>query len=284
MRKILVIGNRGMVGSSLVRSAQKKGIEVVGVARPEVDVCSMDELRACVQAIQPTHIINCTAYTAVDAAEEKEPLAFAVNAGGAEHCARVAQEIGARFLHLSTDYVFSGESIAPYVETDVCSPINVYGRSKWEGEKRVLAVNPSACIVRTSWVFGGNSNNLISSLLSRFLVDKEIRVVSDQIGKPTYCEDLVEALFTLLEVEGIVHFANQREASRYEIAQTLLQLAKQCKRSVVCEQISPVKSVDFPTPAKRPLYSVLDTSRYTLLTSIQPRPWTIAAEEFLRDV
>ena len=170
------------------------------------------------------------------------------------------------------------------METSPCSPINVYGASKWEGEKKVQSIHPTACIVRTSWVFGGQSKNLISSLFSRFLTDKEIRVVSDQIGKPTYCGDLVEALFTLLDAQGIIHFAGREAASRYQIAQTLLQLTKQCNLPVVCESIIPVKSMDFSTSARRPLYSVLDTSKYTYLTSIQPRPWEEGALEFLHDL
>ena len=152
--KIVVLGAGGMVGSSLVKLCLDRGIEVIGVTRSEVDIRFLDQIRDCLDRTKPTHVINCAAYTDVDLAEEEKELAFAINAFGAENCAQASQERGVHLIHISTDYVFGSEDrCTPYVETDRCGPINVYGASKCEGERRVAAVHPHACIVRTSWVY-----------------------------------------------------------------------------------------------------------------------------------
>lgn len=265
--RLWVMGCEGMVGSALMTLCKKRGIDVVGTSHKEWDITQT------IVAPKATHVINCAAYTDVDGAERDPQRAFAVNAEGAKNCALAAQ--GARFLHLSTDYVFSGEATTPYLEDAPCAPLNVYGRSKREGEILVLEAHPKACIVRTSWVFGGKGRNLISGLLSRFRTDKEVKVVSDQIGKPTYCFDLADALLCLLETQGIVHFAGEGAASRYEIACSLLELSHLKNRIIPCA------SQEFPTPARRPAYSVLDTHHYTALTGQKPRSWKEGAKEWL---
>jgi dTDP-4-dehydrorhamnose reductase len=267
-----------MLGSVLMRHCD------VGTARQEADVCKREQLEEFARRERPTHVINCAAYTDVDGAEEDSEGAFAVNCEGAGNVAAVAREIGARLVHISTDYVFDGKGVRPYREEDMCAPVNVYGKSKWEGEKRVLEVMPGACVLRTSWLFGRRGKNFISSLLGRFREEEELRVVSDQWGKPTYCEDLVNAVMRLLDAEGIVHFANEGGSSRYEIAVRLLEVVKRKGISVKCRKITPVSSAEFPTPAPRPAYSVLDTSKYFSLTSIQPRSWIEAASEFFDEI
>ncbi len=216
-------------------------------------------------------------------AEKNPDAAFAVNAEGAANIALVAKEIRARLVHISTDYVFNGFSQKPYREEDVCDPVNVYGKSKWEGEKRVLAYLPSACILRTSWLFGHKGKNFISSLLHWFQQKEELQVVSDQCGKPTFCRDLAEAVIALLDCEGIVHFANEGGHSRYQIALDLLEAAKEKGIALKCQRIIPVPSAQFPAPAPRPSYSVLDTNKYVHLTVIRPRPLSEAVTEFLNE-
>jgi dTDP-4-dehydrorhamnose reductase len=282
--KIWIIGASGMVGSTLLKLCEARGIHVVGTGHKSVDICDLKEVKRQAQHIQPTHIVNCAAYTNVDKAESEQSQAFLVNATGAEHGALAAKEVGARFVHISTDYVFGSSQQKPFKEEDPCAPINVYGKSKLEGEKRVLHVMPEALVVRTSWVFGLQGKNLVSSLLQRFFKEKTLQVVSDQQGKPTYCEDLCEALLFLLPFSGIVHFANEGGASRYAIACDLLSCARQRGLAVLCEKIEPVLSSQFVTPAARPSYSVLDTTLYTKMTGQQPRHWLKAAEEFLHHV
>ena len=265
--KMWIIGAHGMLGSALMQSCQRKEIDVIGTSREESDITQSDQLISKAKQIKPTHIVNCAAYTDVDRAEKEPEIAFAINAEGAANIARVARECGARLLHISTDYVFNGIGDRPYCEEDPCSPPNQYGKSKWEGEKKVLQLFPEACILRTSWLFGQKGKNFISSLMHWFQQKQELQIVDDQRGKPTYCNDLAEAILTLLDRKGIVHFANDSEKSRYHIALELLEACKRRGISLKCQQIFPVSSDKFPTPAVRPLYSVLDTKKYTRLTN-----------------
>lgn len=273
-----------MLGSVLLEHCLKNGIEAVGTSRLQADICQPDQLEKVALALRPTHMINCAAYTDVDGAEKNAQAAFAINSEGASNVAMVAREFRSRLVHISTDYVFDGLGANPYVEEDACAPINVYGKSKWEGEKKVLEILPHACVLRTSWVFGSKGKNFISSLVNWFQHKEALQVVSDQCGKPTYCYDLACAIMTLLEEKGIVHFANEGGTSRYQIALNLLEIMRQRGFSIKCQKISPVLSAQFPTPAARPSFSVLDTSKYVSLTSIHPRPWVEAVKDYLNEV
>lgn len=282
--KIWVLGSRGMLGSTLLASCQKRGIEAIGTHRQEVDLCCLDALVAKALEIRPTHIVNCAAYTDVDGAQSNRSIAFAVNAQGSECAALAAKACGSRLIHLSTDYVFNGQGSKPYREGDACAPINVYGESKWEGEKKILALLPHACIVRTSWVFGLKGKNFISALPILFQKKEVLEAASDQWSKPTYCPDLVEAIFSLLDVEGVVHFAGGTELSRAQIAFSFLEAMQTRGISVKCQKILPVLSAQFATIAPRPFYSVLDTERYVQLTSLKPRSWEQTLNEYLNEV
>jgi dTDP-4-dehydrorhamnose reductase len=279
--KLWIIGCQGMLGSSLLECCIKKGIEAVGTTRAQADVTDIGLLMSKAKEIQPTHIVNCAAFTDVDGAEKTPEAAFAINAQGAANIALTAKSCGARLIHISTDYVFDGKGKSPYREEDTCNPMNVYGRSKWEGEKKVLEILSSACILRTSWIFGLKGKNFISSVF-KWLKDKEeLLVVQDQCGKPTYCEDLSLAILNLLNYEGIVHFANEKARSRYEIAIDVMEGAKKQGIPLKCQKIVPVLSAQFPTVAARPDYSVLDTSKYCHVTNLKPRPWDEVINEFI---
>jgi dTDP-4-dehydrorhamnose reductase len=270
-----------MLGSALIDSCQRHGIEAVGTSRLQADITNQDALAACARAICPTHIVNCAAYTDVDGAEKDPQTAFAINAEGAANVARTARDFGARLIHLSTDYVFSGTGSQPYKEDDPCAPPNTYGRSKWEGEKKVLEILKEACIIRTSWIFGPKGKNFISSLLKAFQQKEELRAVSDQAGRPTYVRDLAEAVLSMLNAEGIFHFANTGEKSRYQIALDVLEASKRLGLPHICQRIVSVSSAEFPTIAIRPAYSVLDTDKYFHHTNQKPRPWGEVVNEFL---
>lgn len=282
--KIWVTGASGMLGTSLLELCREREIEAIGTSREEADLCDWERLRETASGVRPTHIVNCAAYTDVDRAEKEPGAAFAVNADGAATMAQIAKECGARLIHISTDYVFSGTVQKPYREEDVCAPQNVYGRSKWAGEKMIAGILPSACILRTSWLFGPKGKNFISSLLQWFQQKEELQVVSDQCGKPTYCRDLAMAVLTLVDAEGTIHFANEGECSRYQIAVHLWEAAKNMGFAVKCQRILPVSGAQFPTPAPRPSYSVLDTNKYVHFTTSKPRPWKEAINGFLNDV
>jgi dTDP-4-dehydrorhamnose reductase len=279
--KIWVTGADGMLGSALVQSCLNKRIDITGTSRQEANILQFDALSSMAAHIRPTHMVNCAAYTDVDGAEREPQLAISVNTEGAGNIARVARGCAAHLIHISTDYVFNGNGTQPYVEEDLCAPSNQYGRSKWEGEKRVLEILPDACILRTSWLFGTKGKNFISSLMSWFQQKEELQVVFDQRGKPTYCYDLAEAVLTLLNASGIVHFANEGERSRYQIALDLMEASKEREIPLRCQRIIPVPSSQFPTPAVRPAYSVLNTNKYFHLTNIKPRPWGEILNDYL---
>jgi dTDP-4-dehydrorhamnose reductase len=281
--KIWVTGAEGMLGSVLIQYCTLKGIDVVGTSRKEADISGLEAMLSKAAKIQPTHIVNCAAYTDVDGAEKNVEAAFAVNGDGAGNVAQAALRCGAHLVHISTDYVFDGNGTRPYTEEDPCAPANQYGLSKWEGEKKVLSIFPAACILRTSWVFGSKGKNFISSLLHWFTQKEELQVVFDQRGKPTYCHDLADAILTLIDVKGIVHFANDTERSRYQIALDLLHACKEKGLKPKCQQITPVPSATFPTPAARPAFSTLDTNKYFHLTNRKPRSWAEILQEYLHE-
>lgn len=279
--KIWVTGSHGMLGKALIEHCRRLGIDASGASRNEADISQLSELHRIASDVRPTHIVNCAAYTNVDGAEKEKEAAYAANALGAAHIATVAKDLGARLVHISTDYVFNGTGSVPYKETDVCQPANCYGLTKWEGEKHILNIFPQACIVRTSWLFGLGGKNFISSLMKWLQEKEEIQVVSDQCGRPTYCYDLADAILSLLDAEGIVHFANTGERSRYQIALDLMSEMKERNVPMKCKQIIPVPSTQFPTPAVRPAYSVLDTLKYTELTGREPRAWDEIVKEYV---
>jgi dTDP-4-dehydrorhamnose reductase len=279
--KIWIVGAEGMLGSALMQRCLREELDVEGTSRRDADVTKFERLTAKAEQIKPTHVINCAAYTDVDRAEKEPDAAFAVNAQGAENVALAARAAGARLVHISTDYVFHGTGTEPYREEDLCAPANEYGKSKWEGEKKVAAALPEACILRTSWLFGSKGKNLISSLMNWFQQKEELQVVFDQRGRPTYCHDLASAAIALLNASGVFHFANDGERSRYQIAIDLLQAAKERGIELRCQRIVPVPSAKFPTPAARPSYSVLDTSKFFHFTNIRPRLWGEVLNDYL---
>lgn len=278
--KLWVCGGQGMLGRSLQQMCVQKGICCVATSRNEADLTDLSQLMQLAKQIQPSHIVNCAAYTDVDGAEKNESTAFAVNATGAQNLALTALDVKAKFIHISTDYVFDGFAAAPYREEDLANPINAYGRSKWEGERCVLNAFPKACIIRTSWLFGARGKNLISSVLSWLQEKEKIQVVFDQRGRPTFVMDLARAVFDLLDVEGIVHFANAVPVTRYQLAVDVRDEMLKRGKPVRCTQIEAVCGLQFPTLAQRPSYSVLATEKFTQITGKQPRPWMEAIGEY----
>lgn len=277
--KLWIIGRLGLLGKALISLCEKRSISYVSTTRQEVDIEDRNQVVSYALKMQPTHIINAAAYTNVDGAEKEKDKAFAVNAWGAEHVAYAACVAKARCIHVSTDYVFDGAQSEPYFERSICRPLNVYGMSKWEGEKRVLAIDTEACIVRTSWLFGGEGKNVASMLWSWLQEKERLQVVEDQCGRPTYSDDLAQAVLDLLEYGGIIHFANEGVTSRYQMACDMRSWMLKRGKYVRCQVIEPVASSLFPRPAQRPAYSVLDTSRYQQYLGKQPRPWIEALEE-----
>ena len=279
--KLWIMGAKGFLGAALSKLCEEKGIDFVGTGREEADITNLEHLKNfSFQGI--THIINCAAFTDVDLAEKNPEQAFLVNATGAKNAGIIAQAIGAKIIHISTDYVFDGALARPYTELDPCTPIdNVYARSKLQGEKNLLEVCPSACIIRSSWLFGKVGKNFISSIVQNMQEAPLLKVISNQRGRPTFVNDLAHVILAMLSYSGIYHFANGGEVSRFEIAREIYKMAQTLNIPLVCREIIPVLSDTFPTPAKRPSYSVLDTTKIEQVLNASPREWTNALNEYL---
>ena len=282
--KIWILGANGQIGKALSEHCKANHIFFHSSIKEEIDITDLEKLKRACSQIKPTHLINCAAYTDVDGAEKNHSQAFAVNARGPENLAYVAIENGLQLVHLSTDYVFDGEKGAAYVETDSPSPLGIYGKSKWEGELRIVDRLPSSCIVRTSWVFGNGGKNFISGLLSKFKTQEYLKAVEDQINRATYSGDLAKALIALCNQSGIFHFANSPPLSRYQIAKDFLKEAVMRNLQINCKKVIPISSKSFPALSPRPKSSVLETEKVARVLGIKPSLWETVIIEYFNDV
>jgi dTDP-4-dehydrorhamnose reductase len=262
--KLLVTGGRGQLGRSLVRAAAARGDAVVALARDTLDITVPAQIAAALRAHAPAVVINGAAYTAVDRAEAERDRAFAVNADGAGQIARACAAASVPLLHVSTDYVFDGTATRPYREDDPASPINVYGASKAAGERQVL--DAGGVVVRTSWLFGEGGPSFVHSMLRLARERPSLRVVADQHGCPTCADDLAAALLELATRErgGIYHACGDGPTTWHGFATAIVDEARR-HTALACERVEPITTAEYPTPARRPAYSVLDTGRLRAL-------------------
>jgi dTDP-4-dehydrorhamnose reductase len=281
--KVWVLGSAGLVGRCLIEFLRKKNVDVVPSNKKSVDITNLTALKNAFHEIKPDYIFNCAAYTAVDDAEENKELALAVNGIAPGLLGKITFDSECHVVHISTDYVFSSDRHTPFNEDDPTSPVNYYGFTKLQGEQSLLRENPRACIVRTSWVYGPGGKNFICSLVELLATKQELDVAVDQIGRPTYCRDLVEALWELKDCSGVFHYASSGAVSRYDIAMKIYEHMKKSQLSVACQKINPVPSTRFKTKAPRPHYSVLNTKKYEQYLNKVPRSWTETLEELFYD-
>jgi dTDP-4-dehydrorhamnose reductase len=280
-RAWLVTGAAGQLGSALAACLAARGTPCESHDR-RLDVADGDAMRRALLALRPAVLANAAAYTDVDGCERDPERARRVNAEAPAALAALCRELGVRLLHVSTDYVFDGCGARPLREDDPVDPLSEYGRSKLAGERSVLAASPEFVVVRASWLFG-RGRNFIASVCARARqvrdgeVPGPLRVVEDQLGSPTYAEDLAEGLVLLLErgARGLYHLANRGAASRTQLARLALDAA-----GLADVEIQPVKTSEFPLPARRPLYTVLDCGRAAAL-GVQLRPWEDAVRAYL---
>jgi dTDP-4-dehydrorhamnose reductase len=253
--KILVFGAGGMLGRDVVRAAESANHEVVAIPRAEVDITKPGAVAEAVEGGASSAVVNCAAYTDVDAAEAHEAEARRVNAEGAGNVAAAATAAGAAVVHPSTDYVFDGSKPEPYVESDEPRPLSAYGRSKLAGEAETVAANPQHYVVRSSWLFGTGGRNFVETMLSLAREQGRVVVVRDQVGSPTYTGHLAAGLVRLLDTSafGLHHIAGAGQCSWYEFALEIFEQA-----SVECQVLS-CTTEEFPRPAPRPAHSVLAT-------------------------
>ena len=278
--KVLITGAGGMTGSELVRQAADRGWDVVALSKSDLDVTDASAVEGVIGSERPDVIINAAAYTAVDAAETSAEAAMAVNAAGPRNIARAAKTNGAQLVHISTDYVFDGEASVPYLPDDRPSPINVYGESKLAGEMAIRDACAEHVIVRTSWVYSHEGKNFVRTMLRVAREKEEIRVVNDQHGCPTSSHDLALGLLRAAElmtrpyISGTYHFCNAGATTWFDFANAIFEL-----RDCPSPRVIPISTADFPTPAKRPRWSVLDTSSFQLGFGVEPRPWRDALKD-----
>ena len=275
----LITGGSGQLGIAVSQELDERGILFTDWGSEDLDITKGPTVRDFVSQLSPTVIINCAAWTDVDGAESNEPQASRVNRDGAENIAMAAKHCGAKLIHLSTDYVFSGEGKTPWQVDDRIDPQSAYGRTKAEGESRVLATYPeNSSIVRTAWLYSPWGKNFAKTMTRLALNGKgEVRVVNDQMGQPTSAIDLARQLVELGSSNspaGLYHGTNSGEATWFEFAQELFKLA-----GADINRVTPVSSSEYPRPAKRPAYSVLSHDAWAN-TGVKPmRDWRIALEE-----
>ena len=261
-RRVLVTGSSGMLGTDLVPALEGAGGAVFARPKSELDVTRPSDVRRAFRDAQPDVVVNCAAFTKVDAAET-DTRAFEVNALGVEILAAECRARGARLVQISTDFVFDGAKAFPYLEEDSPAPLSAYGRSKLEGERAALGL-PDALVVRASWLFGSFGWNFVEAIRRQIAEGKRVlAVVDDQRGRPTATTDLSEAIVALLErnATGVYHFANRGEVSWFDFAREIAALAE-----VGAVEVRPIESASLARPARRPAYSVLDTGKYERFT------------------
>lgn len=279
--KVLVTGVKGQLGYDVVRELEKRGHEAVGVDIEEMDITKADEVCRVMKSAAPDAVIHCSAYTAVDRAEEEPETCRRVNADGTANIAAVCAEMGCKLLYLSTDYIFSGDGERPWEPDDAPSPLNVYGQTKYEGEQAIKAKLDKYFIVRISWVFGINGNNFIKTMLRLGKENGAVKVVSDQIGSPTYTADLAVLLVDMIESEayGEYHATNEGLCSWYEFAKEIFRAAGMNDVTV-----TPVSTGEFPVKAKRPLNSRMSKERLVENGFRKLPSWQDAVVRYIREL
>lgn len=259
--RVLITGAAGQLGRALQRTAPE-GAAILPLTRAELDIANRSSIMAAVADYRPDLILNAAAYTAVDAAENNADDAYRINADAPLWLAEAAMDANARLIHVSTDYVFDGQSCTPYSPDAETRPLNVYGQSKRQGELNVMSVKPDALVVRTSWVYGIDGKNFVKTMLRLMNNHGVVRVVDDQIGSPTHAEGLALALWRLDQVgaQGFFHYSDAGVASWYDFAVAIAEEAKQC--GLIGEAtVLPIPSSSYPTPAVRPQMCVLDKQK-----------------------
>jgi len=289
MKQILLIGSSGQLGRELQQTLPSDAL--VSVARDTLDLSHPDRIRQLILEIHPHVIINAAAYTAVDNAETETELAYAINAIAPAIMAKAANHIGATLIHISTDYVFNGRKGTFYQEDDDPNPLNVYGASKLAGEENIRQGCDRHLILRTSWVYGVHGKGNFVKTMLRVGADRpEVRVVADQVGTPTSARSIAEVITQLIpsletsEATGTYHFTQSGVASWYDFAVAIFEEARRLDFPLEVERVAPIATADYPTPAQRPLYSVLSTQKLSTWMATSFPHWRQELRQMLRDL
>jgi len=289
VRKIVIIGANGMLARKVIEAADPAA-KVIRLDLPDFDITDRVAVLHKIEQLRPDVVINCAAYTQVDKCETEESLAFRVNGEGPGFLAEAAKECDAVLVHISTDYVFAGDSGTPYREDDPVGPLSVYGRSKLKGERSIIASGLLRYfILRTSWLYGPGGPNFVETVLRLATEREELRIVSDQVGSPTYTGDLARAIFALLQktddgggsLYGIYHFSGAGSCSWYDFASVIVTRAQAAGIPLKVKTITPITTADYPLPAIRPAYSVFNKSKYQTAVAANIPQWQKSLQIYL---
>ena len=286
IHKILVTGANGQLGWELAQAAVAfPEFEFIFLDRTILDLAKPESFETIINQIAPNAIINTAAYTAVDKAEVEKELAYTVNALAVQELARISKVLAIPFITYSTDYVFNGNATSPYLTDMPVDPVNYYGATKADGEKMAMDANENTIIIRTSWVFSTHGNNFVKTMMRLMKERASLSIVGDQKGRPTYAKDLALATIHILVainkgqvIKGIYHYANTGETTWFGFAQKIKEIA-----GLTCE-LKSINTIDFPTPAKRPAYSVLDTNKIESHISVTIPSWEVALLECITQI
>ncbi len=282
MPNILVTGANGQLGSEVRELSTNYDHTYIFTDKDELDITNESAIKECVEQNKIDIIINCAAYTAVDKAEEDEVTADLINRKAVKKLAKIAKEYDIKFIHISTDYVFDGKAYKPYVEEFQTKPNSVYGKTKLDGELEMLSINPhNSIIIRTSWVYSSFGANFVKTMLRLGKEKEELGVIFDQIGTPTYARDLARTILEILpKIENdkveIYHYSNEGAISWYDFAKEIMRMAKlSCK-------VNPIETYQYPTPAKRPHYSLLNKAKIKKKFNIEIPYWKDSLDDCLK--
>lgn len=281
--RVLVTGCNGQVGRSLVEQLDHK-VDLLAVDRTELDITQREAVFKAVEGFSPDFVINAAAHTAVDKAEQEPELSFAINRDGPLFLAQASKSVGATLMHISTDYVFTGDKVGEYVENDEPGPLGVYGKSKLAGERAIAEANERHIILRTAWVFGEHGHNFVKTMLKLGKERDALSIVGDQFGGPTYAGDIAKALITIINelsqhrVEapyGIYHFSGEPHVSWYQFAQSVFEQAEQAQL-LTQPKLTSIPTEQYPTPAARPGNSKMNCSKIKDVFGIESSDWQLA--------
>lgn len=288
MTKILVTGAKGQLGSEIKEiSAEFHSFSFCFTDFEELDITCQTKVSEFFEHYKPDFVVNCAAYTAVDKAETEIDLATKLNALAVGILAEESAKLNCRLIHISTDYVFDGKGPRPYTEDEPVNPQSVYGRTKLEGELLCLKNNPQSIVVRTSWLYSKFGNNFVKTMLRLGNERTEVGVIADQIGSPTNAADLARAILTIISfvvvgnknlIPGVYHYSNEGVASWYDFTKAIYELS-----GLKC-QVNPISSEEYPSPVKRPPYSVMNKSKIKLIFGIQIPYWRTSLEDYIQKI
>lgn len=289
--KVFVTGAKGQLASDFLPLLSMSGFKSAAFSSSELDITDRKAVIEAVEKAAPGVIVNPAAYTKVDLAEKERERAYAVNAEGAENLALAANAVGCPIVHVSTDFVFDGRSPVPYAEEADANPLSVYGASKLEGEKAVAATTDAHVIVRTSWLYGASGGNFVKTILRLASERESLRVVYDQAGTPTWSQDLARALVKVCkdldsgkEPWGVYHYSNEGVASWYDFAVAICEEAAGSGMAVKCKSIEPILTSEYPVPATRPAYSVLNKAKMKKTFGVTIPHWRRSLSTMIKEL